>query len=170
MRVTVFGVASMTLTGTTLPSSAKIRVIPSFRPINPAGTVRGSFRDGGTPCPWTDAVHGGSSHLDLDVDAGRERQSHQRIDRLRRRIDDVDEALVRPDLELLAAVLVHERAANDRVLLDPGRQRHRPGDVGAGALRSLHDLLGRLVEQLVVGRLQTDANALLGHAASRGPR
>src|SRR6188508_1086463 len=40
MRVTVFGVASMTLTGTTLPSSAKIRVIPSFRPINPAGTVR----------------------------------------------------------------------------------------------------------------------------------
>src|SRR6188472_1591001 len=36
----VFGVASMTLTGTTLPSSAKIRVIPSFRPINPAGTVR----------------------------------------------------------------------------------------------------------------------------------
>jgi hypothetical protein len=37
--VTVFGVASMTLTGTTLPSSAKIRVIPSFLPIKPAGTV-----------------------------------------------------------------------------------------------------------------------------------
>ena len=35
----MFGVASMTLTGTTLPSSAKIRVIPSFLPINPAGTM-----------------------------------------------------------------------------------------------------------------------------------
>jgi hypothetical protein len=28
----------MTLTGTTLPSSPKIRVIPSLRPIIPAGT------------------------------------------------------------------------------------------------------------------------------------
>jgi hypothetical protein len=39
MRVTVFGVASMTLTGTTVPSSPKMRVIPSFLPINPAGTA-----------------------------------------------------------------------------------------------------------------------------------
>ncbi len=35
----VFGVASMTLTGTTEPSSVKIRVMPSFRPMIPAGTV-----------------------------------------------------------------------------------------------------------------------------------
>jgi hypothetical protein len=33
----------MTLTGTTLPSSWKMRVIPSFLPINPAGTVGGSL-------------------------------------------------------------------------------------------------------------------------------
>jgi hypothetical protein len=33
----------MTLTGTTLPSSPKMRVIPSFLPINPAGTVGGSL-------------------------------------------------------------------------------------------------------------------------------
>src|SRR5687767_12003689 len=152
----------MTLTGTTLPSSAKRRVIPSFLPINPAGTAGDSFLDGGTTSGgrWP---AGGSSHLDLDIDSGRERQPHQRIDRLGGRVDDVDEPLVRPDLKLLPAVLVDERASNDGVLLDTGRQRHRPGDVGAGALRGLHDLLGRLVEQLVVVRLEPDANALLGH-------
>src|SRR5688500_8590715 len=152
----------MTLTGTTLPSSAKSRVIPSFLPINPAGTAGDSFLDGGT-APGGRWPTGGGSHLDLDIDAGRERQPHQGIDRLGGRVDDVDEALVRPDLELLPAVLVDERASNDGVLLYPGRQRYRTGDVGAGPLRGLHDLLGRLVEQLVVVRLEPDPDALLCH-------
>src|SRR5687767_10209699 len=150
MRVMVFGVASMTLTGTTLPSSSKMRVIPSFLPINPAGTVGGSFLMAERPRGAPRRRVRRSSHLDLDIDAGRQRQPHQRIDRLGGRVDDVDEALVRPDLELLPAVLVDERASNDGVLLYPGRQRYRTGDVGAGPLRGLHDLLGRLVEQLVV--------------------
>jgi hypothetical protein len=33
----------MTLTGTTVPSSPKTRVIPSLRPINPAGTAASCF-------------------------------------------------------------------------------------------------------------------------------
>src|SRR5919106_1197834 len=125
MRVTVFGVASMTLTGTTLPSSSKMRIIPSFLPINPAGTGGGSFLMAERPRDAPSRRIRGRSHLDLDIDAGRQRQPHQRIDRLRRRVDDVDEPLVRPNLELLASVLVNERAANDGVLLDPGGQRHR---------------------------------------------
>ena len=40
--------------------------------------------------------------LDFDVDAGGEIELHQCIDRLRRRIDDVEQALVRADFELLA--------------------------------------------------------------------
>src|SRR4029079_9097167 len=114
----------MTLTGTTLPSSTKIRVIPSFRPINPAGTASLVPR----------------SHLDFDVDACCQAQSHQSIHRLGRWCDDVDQPLVRPDLELLPAVLVDERAADDRVLLDPGRQRNRARDGGAGAPGRLRDL------------------------------
>src|SRR5918996_1145263 len=105
----------MTLTGTTVPSSPKRRVIPSLRPINPAGTSSEFL----------------ASHLDFDIDARSQAEAHQRIHRLGRRIDDVDQPLVRPDLELLPAVLMDEGSADDRVLLDPGRQRHRPGDGGA---------------------------------------
>src|SRR5687768_7853068 len=44
-----------------------------------------------------------SSHLYLDVDARGERESHQCVHRLGRWIEDVNQALVGPDLELLAA-------------------------------------------------------------------
>src|SRR5213593_583741 len=80
-----------------------------------------------------------SSKLDLDVDAGREVELHQRVDRLLRGIVDVDEALVGADLELLTRVLVDERAADDRELFDARRQRHRPGDRRPGPLRGLDE-------------------------------
>src|SRR5262249_31215559 len=54
-----------------------------------------------------------SSELDLDVDAGRQVQPHQRVDGLRRGIDDVDQALVRAHLEVLARVLVLVRRPDD---------------------------------------------------------
>src|SRR4249919_249700 len=103
-----------TETATMVPSSAKTWVMPTLRPIIPMliGLARRSGSDRG------------SSHLDLDVDARSERESHQGIHRLGRWIEDVDEALVGPDLELLAAVLVDERRAEHGELLDPGRQRH----------------------------------------------
>ena len=75
------------------------------------------------------------------------------------------EPLVGAHLELLAAVLVDERRAKDGELLDPGRQRHGPDDVGAGPLRRLDDLGRRLVEQPVVVRLETDPDPLLGHSS-----
>ena len=43
--------------------------------------------------------------LDLDVDAGRQIQLHQRINGLRGRIEDVDQSLVGTHLEVLATVL-----------------------------------------------------------------
>jgi hypothetical protein len=49
--------------------------------------------------------------LDLDVDAGGEVELHQRVHGLRRRIDDVEQALVGADLELLARTSCR-RAAN----------------------------------------------------------
>jgi len=75
-----------------------------------------------------------ASHLDFDVDARSKRESHQGVDRLGRGIEDVDEPLVGADLELLPAVLVDERGPQDGELLDPGRQRDRSDDVGAGAI------------------------------------
>ena len=52
-------------------------------------------------CPGSDLLD-----LDLDVDARRQVEALERLDRLARRLDDVEEALVDPHLEVLARVLV----------------------------------------------------------------
>src|SRR5256885_564839 len=106
-----------------------------------------------------------SLELDLDVDARRKVQLHERVDRLLRRVVYVDEPLVRSDLELLARILVDERALDDRELFDAGRQRDRTGDRRARALRGFDDLRRGLVDELVVVRLEPDPDALLCHYA-----
>src|SRR6187551_1428928 len=54
--------------------------------------------------------------LELHVDAGRQFELHERIDRLIRRVDDVHDALVRAQLELVARVLVTVRRDEQREL------------------------------------------------------
>ena len=49
--------------------------------------------------------------IDLDVHSRRKIELHQRVDRLRRRIENVHQSLVSSNLELLARLLVHVRAA-----------------------------------------------------------
>src|SRR5437868_12512542 len=131
----------MTVTGVTPPlSSSKSCVIPSFLPTRPF-----------------------ISELDLDVDAGREVEPHERVDRLRSRRVDVDQALVRAHLEVLPRVLVLERRADHAVDVLLGRQRHRTGDGGTGALSRVDDVLRGLVDLLMVIALQPDADLLLRH-------
>src|SRR5216110_2633740 len=86
--MTGFGSASITVTGICCPCSLKICVIPSFRPMIPMLM---------------------SLDLDFDVHAGRKIQLRERVHRLRARIEDVDHALVRLELELLARLLVDVR-------------------------------------------------------------
>src|SRR5262249_5394623 len=70
---------------------------------------------------------------------------------------------VRAHLEVLARVLVLERAADHAVDVLLGGQGHGTGDRRAGALRSLDDLRRRFVELLVVVALEPDADLLLRH-------
>src|SRR5262245_40267304 len=98
------------------------------------------------------------SGLDLDVDARRQVQLHERVQRLLRRLEDVEQALVRANLELLARLLVHVRRAQHGELVDLGRQRHGAGDAGPGALGGVHDLTGRLIQQPVIVGLQPNSN------------
>src|SRR6476620_8370161 len=104
--------------------------------------------------------------LDLDIDSSREVETHQRVDRLRGRRVDVDQPLVRAHLEVLAAVLVLERAADHAVHVLLGGQGHGPGDRRSGALRRLHDVARGLVDLLVVVALEPDADLLLWHVPS----
>jgi hypothetical protein len=50
-----------------------------------------------------------AERLDLDVNACRQIELHQRVHGLGRRLEDVDQALVGADLELLARLLVDVR-------------------------------------------------------------
>src|ERR1700729_3398924 len=123
MPVTPPGPACTTVTGTTCPVSWKTWVMPSLVPRIPVI-----------------AMISESSELDLDVDAGRKVEPHERVDGLGRRIDDVYQPLVRPHLEVLARVLVLVRRADDAVDVLLGRQRHGAGDLGAGTNHRVNDL------------------------------
>src|SRR5579875_1191289 len=107
--------------------------------------------------------------LDLDVHARRKVEAHECIDCLRCWLEYVDQPLVRPDLELLSRVLVDERTAYHRIPIDLRGERHGTRDVCSGPLRRIHDLIGRLVEDLVIVRLEANADALLGKRASHSP-
>ena len=63
-------------------------------------------------------------------------------------------------LELLAGILVLVNRTQDGDDLLLGRQRDRAGNLSAVALCGLDDLLGALVDQLVVVRLQADTDLL----------
>src|SRR4051812_38904679 len=87
----------------------------------------------------------------------------KRVDRLWGGLMNVDQALVRPDLEMLLGVLVLEGGLHHGVHVLLGRQRHRAGDSGASPRRGLDDLLGRGLDGRRVVRLETDADLVLGY-------
>src|SRR5688500_8379208 len=101
--------------------------------------------------------------LELNVDTGGKLELHERIDRLIRRVDDVHDAFVRAQLELVARVLVTVRRYQQREFFHLGRQRHRALDRGARALGRLDDFLGGSVDEAMVESFEADADVLVGH-------
>ena len=99
--------------------------------------------------------------LDLDVDASGQVELHQCVDGLVSRIDDVHQALMGADLELVARGLVDVWLTQDVKTLDAGRQGNRPFDHGAGALGGLDDFLSGLVDQAIVKCFQTNTDFLV---------
>src|ERR687891_937811 len=145
IAVTGHGPASSTVTRSTRPSSRNRWVIPIF-----LARIAGM------------ALTEGES--DLDVHAGGQVvEPLQRVDRLRRWLVDVDQALVRADLEVLLRVLVLERRLDHRVDVLLGRERYRTGHGRARPRRGLHDLLGRRLDGRRVVGLQADADLVLGY-------
>src|SRR3954469_2434570 len=133
------GPASSTVTRSTRPSSVNRWVMPSFL----ARMAGMSLTEG---------------EADLDVHAGRQViEPLERVDRLRRGLVDVDEALVRADLEVLLRVLVLEWGLDDRVHVLLRRERHGAGHGCARPRGGLHDLLGRRLDGRRVVGLEADA-------------
>ncbi len=95
--MTVQGPALMMVTGMTLPASSNCWLMPIFLPIR-------SLDHGHSPV---------AEGLDLDVDAGRQVQLLQLLDRLVVVFADVDQPLVDPHFEVLARLLVDVRGTED---------------------------------------------------------
>src|SRR5205085_9770729 len=88
---------------------------------------------------------------------------HERVDGLRRRLENVQQPLVGPHLELLARFLVHVRAAQNRIARYLRGQRNRSRHFRSGALRRVDDLRRGLVEHAVVVRFESDADLFVHH-------
>src|SRR6266404_5912863 len=152
---TTHGPTWSTVQGTTRPSSSNTCVMAIFRPISPSTTMPSA--------PFL------LERLDFDFDARRQIELHQRVHRLRGRVEDVQEPLVGANLELLARLLVDVRRAVHGVLVDPRRERDRTGHPRARALGRRHDLRGRLVEDPVIVGFQADANLFVEHLPRPDP-
>src|SRR5687767_14373518 len=104
---------SSTVTGCVPPSSVKIRVMPTFRPTNPIVIPSSFYLDprlgGDAGCNWPANHSKQLLNLDLDVDSGGEIKLHQCVHGLVRGINNVHQAQVRADLELVARRLVDVR-------------------------------------------------------------
>jgi hypothetical protein len=106
--------------------------------------------------------------LDLDVNTSGQIQLHQRVNGFVRWVNDVHQALVGADFELVARGLVDVRRTQNVETLDAGWQRYWTLDDGAGALGCFDDFQGRLIDQFVIEGLQADADFLIwcGHGIS----
>src|SRR6218665_3852679 len=140
---------SMTVTGTTRLFSSQTWVMPSLVPSRPF-----------TFLVVADTV---TSELDLDVNIGRKFEPHERIDSLRRRVNDVDETLMGAHFEVLAAVLVLVGGTDETHHVLLCRKRHRADDVRTRAGHLVDDLACRAVDDLMVIRLQSNADLLSRH-------
>ena len=149
----------MTVTGTSAPSSANTWVIPTFLPMIPSIAMSFTLE----PVSAVRVLRYFPNALISTSTPAGQLELHERVDRLGRRLENVEQPLVRPHLELLPRLLVDVRAAQNRVARNLRRQRDRSRHLGAGALGRVDDLRGRLIEDAVVVRFETDADLFVHH-------
>src|SRR5437870_3840851 len=148
------GPAWMTVPGTALFCSSQICVMPIFWPR----------------MPLLFAIALRLLDLDLDVDACRQVEPLEGVDGLGGGLEDVEEPLVDPHLEVLAGVLVDVGGADDAVAVDLGGKRDGAPDPRLRADDRLDDLLRRLVDDLVIVGFEPDPDLLSLRVRHRGPR
>src|SRR5262249_21970987 len=78
---------------------------------------------------------------------------------LRTRIENVDHALVRLQLELLARLLVDVRRTEDCPALRLRRERNRAGDLRARLLRRPHDVGRGLIDHCMIECLEPNTDS-----------
>src|SRR5690606_20259403 len=103
---------------------------------------------------------------DFDIHTGGKVETHERVNGLVSGVDDVHEPLMSAHFELVARRLVDVRRTQDVIATNPRGQWDRTAHNRTGALGGIHDFGGRLVDEFVVVRFQTDADFLVFHGNS----
>jgi hypothetical protein len=101
--------------------------------------------------------------LDLYVYTCGQIELHQRVDRLRRGLNDIEQPLVRSHLELLALLLVDVRRTVDGELLDTRRKGDRTTNKSTRTARRVSDVASCLIEHSMIERLQANTDILRFH-------
>ena len=101
-------------------------------------------------CSRAALENGSTLNLDFDIDPGGQVQPHEHIDRLRIWIEDIDQAVVRADLEVLVAVLIDKSRAAYGKPFDFRGQRDGPNYMGAASFGRFHDPLCGLIQDTVI--------------------
>src|SRR5271165_1127469 len=104
--------------------------------------------------------------LDLHIHARRQIKLHQRVHRLLRRLENIEQPLVGADLKLLPRLLIHVRRTQHAVLVLHRGQWNRPRNLCPGAPRRFHNLARRLIQNAVVVSLQPNANSFFSNHVS----
>src|SRR5258708_2071760 len=100
------------------------------------------------------------SALDLDADAGRKTETLECINDARVEVEDVDNALVRAHLELLARVFVDEGTADHGQLGDLGWEWDGAGSARVGAAGGVNDMGRPLIRHTGGGCLEPGPHLL----------
>src|SRR5579862_360858 len=101
--------------------------------------------------------------LDLHIHTGGQIELHERVHRLLRGLENIEQALVGADLELLPRFLVYVRRTQHGVLVLHRGERNRPGNLRTSTPRRVYDLASRLIEDTVIVCLQPDSNSLFSN-------
>src|SRR5436190_4655416 len=165
----------MTVTGVTVPSAANNCVIPTFLPMIPLIIVDFQVPIADRCVHLSQRPIGNwqwefgnalalSKRLNLHVHSRRQIELHQSINRLRRRIEDVHQTLMRSDFKLLARLLVDVRRTQHGPLILDRRQRNWSSHARAGSLCRLDDFRRRLIQHPVIVSLEPDPDFFVKHS------
>ena len=102
-------------------------------------------------------------NLDLDIHTCRQIETHQHVNRLRIRIDDIDQTIVGTNFEMLMRIFVNERRASYCKPFFLSWQGYWTNYLGSTSLCSVYDPFYGLVEHTMIVRFKSNANLLLAH-------
>jgi hypothetical protein len=107
--------------------------------------------------------------VDLNINTSGEIQLLELVHGAGGGINNVEEAFVCANLELIGCLFVHVNRAIDGKFFDPGWQRDRAGDFSSSALSSLDNLDSGTVDSPMVKCAKADADFLIhGETVSGG--